>query len=145
MSLPITLDYLINEQDGIGEQGGKFSKNFKRAGWNKRAEGAKKFASINKQGGNLSCFYLQMKISSSFLLLCNGKVTRYLMGTVLVNNKQISREKEYLCRKKKEKARWNKRAGRAKYQISINEQGENQSSRGGKFFKINKQGCSFIR
>ena len=49
-----TLDYLINEQDGIGEQGGKFSKILKRAGWNKRAEGAKKFASINKQDrGNL--------------------------------------------------------------------------------------------
>ena len=38
----VTLDYLINEQDGIGEQGGKFSKILKRAGWNKRAEGAKK-------------------------------------------------------------------------------------------------------
>ena len=108
---PNTLDYLINEQDGIGEQGGKFSKILKRAGWNKRAEGAKKIASINEQGGNLSCFNLQMKISSSFFLLCNGKVTRYLMGTVLLNNKQISREKEYLCRKKR------------KRQDGINEQG----------------------
>ena len=44
---PPTLDYLINEQDGIGEQRGKFSKILKRAGWNIRAEWAKKIASIN--------------------------------------------------------------------------------------------------
>ena len=47
-----TLDYLINEQDGIGEQGGKFSKILKRAGWNKRAEGANFETLINEQGGN---------------------------------------------------------------------------------------------
>ena len=81
----ITLDYLINEQDGIGEQGGKFLKILKRAGWNKRAEGAKKIASINEQKGNPSCFNFQMKISYSFLLLCDRKVIRYLLGIVLVN------------------------------------------------------------
>ena len=79
------LDYLINEQDGIGEQGGKFLKILKRAGWNKRAEGAKKIASINEQKGNPSCFNFQMKISYSFLLLCDRKVIRYLLGIVLVN------------------------------------------------------------
>ena len=80
-----TLDYLINEQDGIGEQGGKFLKILKRAGWNKRAEGAKKIASINEQKGNPSCFNFQMKISYSVLLLCDRKVIRYLLGIVLVN------------------------------------------------------------
>ena len=59
--IKITLDYLINEHDGTGDQGGKFLKVLKRAGWNKRAEGAKKFTSINEQGGNQSCLNIQKK------------------------------------------------------------------------------------
>ena len=45
-----TLIYLINEQDGINEYGGKFLIFNNRAGWNKRAEGANFENLINEQG-----------------------------------------------------------------------------------------------
>ena len=47
----ITLTCLINAQDEINEQEGKFSKIINRAGWNKQAGRANFEAIINKQGG----------------------------------------------------------------------------------------------